>query len=73
MFDELFIAASEPTNTALFSSETSPNRYYICITKHSISWLQLLIESYKASACHKPSGEKLILLAGDAKHVDKLL
>jgi len=64
MFDDLFIAAGEPKNTALFSSETSANTYYVCTTEHSINWLRLLIESYSASACHKPSGEKLTLMAG---------
>ncbi len=73
MFDDLFIAAGEPRNTALFSSETLPNTYYICTTEHSINWLRLLIESYSASACHKPSGEKLTLMAGEAEHVDKML
>jgi hypothetical protein len=72
MFDELFVAAGEPKNTALFSSETSANTYYFCTTEHSVNWLQLLIDSYGASACHKPSGEKLTPMAGEAEHTDKL-
>ena len=63
MFDDLFIAGAEPKNTALFSSETSPNTYYVCATEHSIGYIRLLIESYNAVECHKPS-EKLALTAG---------
>ncbi|MFZ0035757.1 MAG: hypothetical protein WAK60_12320 [Sedimentisphaerales bacterium] len=73
MFIQLFIAAGEPKNTALLSSETLPNTYYVCTTEHSVNWLQLLIESYGASACHKPSGEKLTPMAGKAEHIDKML
>ncbi|MBN1392660.1 MAG: hypothetical protein JW947_07640 [Sedimentisphaerales bacterium] len=63
MFDELFIAGAEPTNTALFSNETDANTYYVCATEHSIGYMRLLIESYNATECHKPS-EKLTLTAG---------
>jgi hypothetical protein len=69
MFVQLFIAAGEPKNTALFSSETLPNTYYVCTTEHSVNWLQLLIESYGAASCHKPSGEKLTPMAGEAEHI----
>ena len=70
MFDDLFIAGIEPKNTALFSSETTANTYYICANEHSIGYLRLLIESYNASACHKPSSEKLSLMAGKAGMFD---
>ena len=73
MFVELFVAGAEPKNTALFSSDSSPNTFYISASEHSISYIRLLIESYDASPCHKPAGEKLNLLAGRAGHVDKLL
>ncbi len=63
MFDDLFVAGAEPKNTALFSSEISANTYYVCATEQSIGYIRLLIESYSASACHKPS-EKLMLMAG---------
>jgi gamma-glutamyl-gamma-aminobutyrate hydrolase PuuD len=69
MFDDLFIAGAEPKHTALFSSETSANTYYVCATEHSIGYIRLLIESYNASACHKPS-EKLTLMAGKAGMFD---
>ena len=72
-FVELFMAAAEPKNTALFSSDTSANTFYICASEQSIAYIRLLIESYSASACPKPVEEKLNLLAGKANHVDKLL
>lgn len=68
-FDDLFIAAAEPKHTALFSSETSENTYYVCATKHSIGYIQMLIESYNASECHKPN-EKLTIMAGKAATFD---
>jgi hypothetical protein len=73
LFAELFIAGGESRNTALFSSDSSPDTFYICASEHSLPYITLLIDSYSASSCHKPSGEKLNLLSGEAEHIDKLL
>ncbi len=64
MFVDLFIAGAEPKHTALFSNEASENTYYVCANEHSIGYIRLLIESYNASLCHRPNGEKLTLMAG---------
>ncbi|MFZ0035764.1 MAG: hypothetical protein WAK60_12355 [Sedimentisphaerales bacterium] len=72
-FAELFMAAAEPKNTALFSSDTSSHTFYICASEQSIAYIRLLVESYSASACPKPVEEKLNILAGKANHVNKLL
>lgn len=73
IFVELFTAAAEPRNTALFSSDSSANTFYICASEHSLPYIRLLTVPYSASACQKPSEEKLTLLAGRAEHTDKLL
>lgn len=73
MFVELFTALAELRNTALFSSESSANTFYIRASEHSIPYIGLLTVPYSASACQKPTEEKLNLLSGRAEHVDKLL
>lgn len=72
MFVELFTASAEPRNMALFSSDSSPNTFYIRASRQSIPYIRLLTIPYSASACHKPMGEKLNFLSGQAEHVDKV-
>jgi len=72
-FIELFMAGEEPRNMALFSTDSSPDTFYICASAASVSYVNVLTTSYDASPCHKPTGEKLNLLVGSAHGIDKLL
>jgi len=72
-FVEIFMAAEEQKNMALFSSQSAPNEFYICSSKASLSYVNVIIDSYNASPCDKPEDKKLNLLAGNAAHIDKLL
>ncbi|MHC4913386.1 MAG: hypothetical protein ACYTE5_10395 [Planctomycetota bacterium] len=72
-FIELYMASDDPTNMALFTNDSAPNEFYLCCSRHSIPYLRILTDSYESPPCDKPKHQKLILLAGDASHLDKLL
>lgn len=72
-FVEVFMAAEEPKNMALFSSQSSSNVFYICASKPAFDYLNVIIDFYNADPCEKPTDEKLNLLAGNAAHIEKLL
>jgi hypothetical protein len=72
-FVEVFMAAEQPKNMALFSSQSSPNVFYICASKAALSCVNVIIDFYNADPCDKPADEKLNLLAGNAAHIEKLL
>lgn len=72
-FVEVFHTAMEPKNMALFSTDASPNTFYVCASITSVPYVRILIDLYEGSACNKPADEKLNILAGGAHGIDKLL
>ena len=72
-FIEVFMAAEQPKNMALFSSQSAPNVFYICASKAALSCVNVIIDFYNAQPCQKPTDEKLNLLAGNASRIQKLL
>jgi len=72
-FIEVYMAGEEPRNMALFATDASPNTFYICASTSSSPFVNILVDFFTASPCHKPADEKLNLLAGSAHGIDKLI
>ena len=72
-FIEAYMAGEDPRNMALFSTDSSPNTFYICASTSSVPFVNIVVDFFTASPCPKPADEKLNLLAGSAHGIDKLL
>jgi hypothetical protein len=72
-FTDLLMAAEDTRGMALFSTDSSSTEFYLCCSRNSIPYIRVLANYYESRPCDKPKHQNLILLAGDANHLTKLL
>jgi hypothetical protein len=73
LFSDLLMAAEDTRGMALFSTDSSLTEFYLCCSRHSFPYVHALTDYYESHPCDKPKHQSLILIAGHATHLTKLL
>ncbi|UCF42845.1 MAG: hypothetical protein JSV99_09700 [Planctomycetota bacterium] len=72
-FSDLLMAAEDTRGMALFSTDSSSTKFYLCCSRKSIPYARVLTDYYEGRPCEKPKHQNLTLIAGDANHLTKTL